>query len=1060
MKGVVTISAQSQAVSRHLKELSQLSSQGQDEASSASLHPEIEDALQRFQLWGFNLGSFRSAASRLSLDSRLSQSDAADIRDEILRQLDDILEVAQNLKDILIEPQSTVQSPGTHEVESDPPTDEPETRSEAYSEDDLDETVVLMDIIKNSISSLLRIGILVRKATPRDKFKEAQAATRLPLPDNYYVEYVHQKYPKLDETQYRRLGRAIASRRQFIMYCRDHKARLAHDEGGDDAIDGRTEALSSKASTFRVPTQEDLADDDELDTVSIATVSTVSDLSTSLKLPPLINFSTDDEPFECIICHTLQSFRSEKAWQVHAFRDLKAYVCTLGDGICDDSLFGDRESWFEHEMTQHRVSYRCSLCDFVPRYVEELQSHIRTQHGPFPQQQLQAVVDASRITSDTFKAADCPFCHTWAASLSSRENFKGKGRLHVVPDVQVSARRFKRHVARHQEELAIFAMPRHFDDDDDDAASAGEETGAETEVEDDDFEPVFDSLNIAGTVERPPESPDGLSHAEGHAEDPTWAELHRELDKFKEWGARTNEPRTEREMELKRIKEEEEKRFEKERLSKRFDRERRSTRRAPEWGFKHFKWEENGPEDPAVQQSCATGSPTDRGAEGASQNLRPFERLAQELRPPGHEPQPETSLDEPPSDPKETTVDTEIAGTRTGEDEPQALSRQREQQTQIREAAEQTFLKRMEELKRDQEEAQEQLQQARTEAEGAAGGRIYSIDSERRADQEMRKEKLEAMWEAEQSVLRKFKDAIQGAEQRGEGEKHVRVEGRAAEDAEQPHEEPARPDIDPDIDIHVVPSGPVLDGPGSNTKPSGLGRPTSLPPQEGQNSRTKYMSEEDLQRLTDAMVSEFRDGQNAASQQDLRDALNLEETQRRRLAANLMSSIPTSEPSASSGFPTKREEDAGVRSRTAGDDDKQRRDPRNDAPETDRSASPLNKPKTRPTYTRMARRHLSIETLRTFGVDYDIDENPDFVLVKRWVPEWEQDELWRHTRHIRAERLQSTKPPAHKNDDEKKKGRAKGAKPKEPFMMWLAGGTDPKKRRQRRDAADGPSGTG
>ncbi|RYP77533.1 hypothetical protein DL771_001106 [Monosporascus sp. 5C6A] len=44
-----------------------------------------------------------------------------------------------------------------------------------------------------------------------------------------------------------------------------------------------------------------------------------------------------------------------------------------------------------------------------------------------------------------------------------------------------------------------------------------------------------------------------------------------------------------------------------------------------------------------------------------------------------------------------------------------------------------------------------------------------------------------------------------------------------------------------------------------------------------------------------------------------------------------------------------------------------------------------------PTYTRMARRHVSLETLRVYNIDYLIDEDPDYVLIKRWVPEEEQD---------------------------------------------------------------------
>jgi hypothetical protein len=75
----------------------------------------------------------------------------------------------------------------------------------------------------------------------------------------------------------------------------------------------------------------------------------------------------------------------------------------------------------------------------------------------------------------------------------------------------------------------------------------------------------------------------------------------------------------------------------------------------------------------------------------------------------------------------------------------------------------------------------------------------------------------------------------------------------------------------------------------------------------------------------------------------------------------------------------------------------------------------------RPTYTRMSRRHLSIETLNRYRIDYEFDQvrlrqgdiqarvnsrvqDPDYVLIKRWVPEYEQDFLWSHTREIRERR--------------------------------------------------------
>ncbi|KAL2756124.1 hypothetical protein ACRALDRAFT_2027737 [Sodiomyces alcalophilus JCM 7366] len=76
--------------------------------------------------------------------------------------------------------------------------------------------------------------------------------------------------------------------------------------------------------------------------------------------------------------------------------------------------------------------------------------------------------------------------------------------------------------------------------------------------------------------------------------------------------------------------------------------------------------------------------------------------------------------------------------------------------------------------------------------------------------------------------------------------------------------------------------------------------------------------------------------------------------------------------------------------------------PENPAPAPAPAAPPAEM--SRQTYTRMARKHLSIETLRTFHIEYDLDIDPDYVLIKRWVPNWEQDTLWNHTRDLREKR--------------------------------------------------------
>ncbi|KAK7937745.1 uncharacterized protein PG986_014613 [Apiospora aurea] len=95
-----------------------------------------------------------------------------------------------------------------------------------------------------------------------------------------------------------------------------------------------------------------------------------------------------------------------------------------------------------------------------------------------------------------------------------------------------------------------------------------------------------------------------------------------------------------------------------------------------------------------------------------------------------------------------------------------------------------------------------------------------------------------------------------------------------------------------------------------------------------------------------------------------------------------------------------------------------------------------------PTYTKMARRHLSLETLRVYGMDYQLDEDPGYVLIKRWVPEDEQDMIWRHTGILREER--SAKDTKHDQEGlepefqwVRKRERRRSRSPS--LLMYLAG---------------------
>jgi hypothetical protein len=188
---------------------------------------------------------------------------------------------------------------------------------EASSNPPLLESQMILEVISESISSLFRIGILVRKATSRDRFSQALQVSDLTFSKHPDISYVRQKYPKLGpEWLSDRLGGAIAKRRQFIAYSRDHRSRLGGEESMGDHSASRTERLSSKATTIAPCIDPRTLEEEEeaFDALSLVTASTMMDSSSLLRLPSLADLSREGKPFECPICFTLQSFQREKTW--------------------------------------------------------------------------------------------------------------------------------------------------------------------------------------------------------------------------------------------------------------------------------------------------------------------------------------------------------------------------------------------------------------------------------------------------------------------------------------------------------------------------------------------------------------------------------------------------------------------------------------------------------------------------------------------------------------------------------------------------------------------------
>ncbi|UKZ93563.1 uncharacterized protein TrAFT101_008474 [Trichoderma asperellum] len=458
---MATISAKSHNVRQHFLDFITLSRESQSSLSPYVSPSAIVDCLERFSLWAGNMGAMRSPQTPLSLDQRLSQ--AADIGEQINRQLGEIEEAIDDLTNIIRHPISN----------RDIAIDQDNNSSivgisaiEKTSKGSLDEASINLQIIHECINSLFRLGMLIRKLSPRDRFKQALLNSDLTFPDSFDIDYVKNKYPKIANSPLSiRVGGGIAKRRNFIRYCRDHRSRLGMDETTiHNATD--TELLSSKATTFApLPNFNLTLQEEEFDDFSLVSASTMATSLSNLTLPRLVDLAPTNQPFECPICFTIQSFRHEKSWKLHAFRDLKAYVCTQGGVECDAEFFEDRDSWFEHELQKHRSRYSCILCKSAGFSDPDLQDHILKVHGDFSDSQLRMLQEGGRKCPTQFEARDCPFCDEWAEELLQKSN-SGSQPFKSIQGILVNHERFKRHVASHQEQLAIFAVPRANEDED------------------------------------------------------------------------------------------------------------------------------------------------------------------------------------------------------------------------------------------------------------------------------------------------------------------------------------------------------------------------------------------------------------------------------------------------------------------------------------------------------------------------------------------------------------------------------------------------------------------
>jgi hypothetical protein len=269
---------------------------------AASWRQVTSDELSRFRLWSNNLGSCHGVDDPRSADHRLRT--ALDVQRRIVQLLE---ELCENLDDI-----QAIQSGSRQGGEVEPDDVE-------LSSDEDGTTIIRSEIselwlmVEDIITNLMKITVLVRKSTTRNRFDHAVRAAKLEA-KQWLVE---------------RLGENGAHRRTFLMYAQDHEKRLASDEHEDDAnksVASRPTQASTRATTLApakvehsvLQRLEEYNGDDAVSTTSATTYNTVAgdgnDVNV-LQVTPLSSVCTQDRPAVCPYCRAMVHFKREKAWR-------------------------------------------------------------------------------------------------------------------------------------------------------------------------------------------------------------------------------------------------------------------------------------------------------------------------------------------------------------------------------------------------------------------------------------------------------------------------------------------------------------------------------------------------------------------------------------------------------------------------------------------------------------------------------------------------------------------------------------------------------------------------
>jgi hypothetical protein len=150
-------------------------------------------------------------------------------------------------------------------------------------------------------------------------------------------------------------------------------------------------------------------------------------------------------------------------------------------------MFRSRNQWFAHELQCHRREWVCQFCqhDAFPT-AEMFTKHIISTHpAALAHSKIEAMILQSEEPLTRIPPDACPLCNEWEAVL---RDLKQDSKRLLLNDGNIvepygTIKQFRRHLGRHLEQLALFALPLEESDGLDDQGP-GEQEEDDTDLGD------------------------------------------------------------------------------------------------------------------------------------------------------------------------------------------------------------------------------------------------------------------------------------------------------------------------------------------------------------------------------------------------------------------------------------------------------------------------------------------------------------------------------------------------------------------------------------------------